>query len=925
MPSSVVDYEGAAEDGKDNDKVAAAMAQSFSPEENEAFKDIQRDAANFSDYEKQFQEILMSLENDDILSSFRDEYSSLHHSFLKSYEGENRLLRKCLDLQSDIYTAVAKAQAAEELSLEDHQTIESLTAEVERTRKKVSNTREKEAQLRERTEKLKKELVELDKLVREPVEAAVQEAALQSLLRVHETVLKEKENQEYRVSTLQYDIAAAGRRLVKLRSSKTANDAEVRAIREAIESKQQEADSTLCAKRAREEELRAAREDLARWNAILNEKQLRMEKLREDGVKHQADTRRVTAETEQLTEVYQSLCRQIQHTSNALQECSEENDVLQRRVREGMAALQVQQNEVVNAHKQYLKESKLAEALHRRNVVAEQRRAEAEQARDELQGEVSGKEDEFKSLQNVAAMEAKELAAVHRELDLLHQSHLTAEGVTQRNAMWLSEKQSQLRHAEHALSATEEHSQRQKEAIFKASRECLAYEEQMKRYGQQCSTMLGEVQACDVQIAETQASIAELEVRLRHQQEMLDSVIQARNAYAKHHSDLRHDLAEMNKSFQLILVQIHQIKDDILHKERSIVAEEATIANLQRQRKELEVQILNLQRRVEKKYRIVDAFNGELRALSDVLADAGDEVARQRRRCRDVLHERDVLSTQAVSRSKELSTLYEKVHTQQALLQRSEGMYRDRVRHIDQLEYQTAKLAQQLRQMKDFVSRIPELRLLVNNATRELNRERAKVAALLNTCAHPLNLHPDNELAWSEPATFALAERTRALQRELGQRRQLLSETEKRIAETEQRYMKAKASVAQQPGPEVAEQLTTYQANLVKKQAQMQQMQESLRYFREQTESYRSRHDELKDQLNAMAKMYAAKRVAEEEAAAEGGRAHGGGRRRVERETVYHSTGGGEEEEDEDEDEEGALDKPLVYAGFVAPPMNAEV
>ncbi|KEG05445.1 flagellar associated protein, partial [Trypanosoma grayi] len=64
------------------------------------------------------------------------------------------------------------------------------------------------------------------------------------------------------------------------------------------------------------------------------------------------------------------------------------------------------------------------------------------------------------------------------------------------------------------------------------------------------------------------------------------------------------------------------------------------------------------------------------------------------------------------------------------------------------------------------------------------------------------------------------------------------------------------ASVAQQLGPEMAEQIVVYQGNLTKKAGQMRAMMASLKYFREQTEMYQERYDELHTTLDGLAREY---------------------------------------------------------------------
>ena len=122
------------------------------------------------------------------------------------------------------------------------------------------------------------------------------------------------------------------------------------------------------------------------------------------------------------------------------------------------------------------------------------------------------------------------------------------------------------------------------------------------------------------------------------------------------------------------------------------------------------------------------------------------------------------------------------------------------------------------------------------------------------------------------------------------------------IPTVELNYMKSKASVAHQPGPEIAEQLSAYQQNLVKKQQQMRQMQETLSFFRAQTDQFKARYDMLRERLADMGAAYATQRVEEEkEARARAASGEGGG-------YVDGSSAG-----------EGAAAEVPVYRGFVAP------
>lgn len=832
----------------------------FSEEENATFEFVKAEIANFEDYERQFQEVLLSLESDDVLDDFRVEYNGLHHSFLKSHEGESRLMHKCLDLQGDIYTCVSKAQTAEELSQDDKHTIEHLKAEAERTRKKIDSTRDKENLLKGKIYELKKEVAALEKLSQEPVEAGAMENALQSLQRVHETVLKEKESQTFLVNSAQYEVNAAQRRMEKLRERKTAGDDDLRNIREKIELKQEEHKAITQVRQQKEEILKAVRERLATGTSALAERQERIKQLHETHDKSVEEINKVNAEVESFTEEYHSIARQLQQLNASVQECNEENDVLQKKVKETLEEVYLCQREVDGARKHNLKDSKVVDALIKRNLAVQTQLAAAESKKELERQEFEKKEEILQRRKEKLDGLEKQLVSLRREKDLLHEECLTSQEKANRNKRWLAEKDAQLKSTECDLQAFEEHSQKESMNIYKTMKECDKYEREMRAHTLSCASTIAEIKMKERQIAEEQRRASEIELRLRKQQNLLDTVTADRNTYSKHYDQLRHELSGMTRRFQLVLAQITQMKNEVIAREREVAEAEHEIETLNNQRRDVENSIFAYQKRSEKHVRTTADFNFELRQLGEILVTASEESTRQRRRCMDIIHERDLLARQTTKQEKDLMTLCEKIHAQLGMLQRGEVVYMETARHMDQLEYQIVTLEKQLIQLRQATNRLPDLRLMVNQASRELQSERVKVQAMLQECEKPINLHPHHELAWSDPETFQLVEKVTQLQRQLTQQRALLEKTEAKIAEKEGVYLTAKATVAKQPGPEVSEQLTAYHEHLIKKRTQLKQMQKSLAFFREQTEQFQHREEELRAHLNEMAKAYAQQR-----------------------------------------------------------------
>lgn len=836
------------------------QASLFSEEENTTFEFIRSEIANFENYERQFQEVLLSLESDDALHDFREEYYGLHHSFLKSHEGESRLMHKCVDLQGDIYTCTSKAQTAQELSQDDKQTIEHLKVEANKTRNKIEKTKEKENVLKGKIYELKKEVAALEKVSQEPVEAGAIENALQSLQRVHETVLKEKESQSFLLNSAQYEVNATERRIEKLRERKRASDDDLRAIKEKIEAKQKEHACIVQVRQQKEEVLKAIRAKLATGTSALAERQECIKQLHESHGKSVEEINKVNAEVESLTEEYRGTARQLLQLNGSLQECNEDNDALQRKVKETLEEVRRSQREVDVARKQSLKDAKVVEALIKRNLLFETQLTAAE-SRKELERQELEKKEELlqRGKEKLEGLE-KQLVSLRRERDLLHEECLTCQEKANRNKRWLAEKNAQLKSTECNLQAFENHAKKESMNIYNTMKECDKYEREMRSHALNCASIIGEIKMKDRQIGEEQRHAAEIEFRLRKQQSMLDTVTADRNSYSKHYDQLRHELTGMTKRFQLVLTQISQMKHEVISREREIGVAEHEMEVLSKQRRDIEDSILAYQKRNEKCLRNAADFNIELRKLGEVLGTASEESTRQRRRCKDILHERDLLYRQATKQENDQVALCEKIHAQMGMLQRGEALFMETARHMDQLEYQIVTMEKQLSQLQQATNRLPDLQLMVNQTSRELQSEREKVQAMLTECEKPINLHPHHELAWSDPETFKLVEQVTALQRQLTQRRTLLEKTEAKITEKEGIYLTAKAVVAKQPGPEVSEQLTAYHEHLIKKRTQLKKMKENLVFFREQAEQFQHREEELRAHLNAMAKAYAHRR-----------------------------------------------------------------
>jgi len=144
----------------------------------------------------------------------------------------------------------------------------------------------------------------------------------------------------------------------------------------------------------------------------------------------------------------------------------------------------------------------------------------------------------------------------------------------------------------------------------------------------------------------------------------------------------------------------------------------------------------------------------------------------------------------------------------------------------------------------------------VHHLGRELLRERTKVKALSEELENPLNVHRWRKLEGSDPSTFEMIQKIQTLQKRLIAKTEEVVEKDLLIQEKEKLYIELKNILARQPGPEVAEQLTVYQANLREKTKQMKAMASELNMYQAQVNEYKYEIERLMRDLADIKRKY---------------------------------------------------------------------
>eukprot|EP00953_Heterococcus_sp_UTEX-ZZ885_P015317 8624-Heterococcus_DN1.PRE.3 len=362
---------------------------------------------------------------------------------------------------------------------------------------------------------------------------------------------------------------------------------------------------------------------------------------------------------------------------------------------------------------------------------------------------------------------------------------------------------------------------RRRKDVFRLEREREKFGTELSEARGMYMQALEDVKLREMRINELGKRVSEWEAKLKQQQQLYESVRSDRNLYSKTLIEAQDEIAEMKRKFKIMNHQIEQLKEEITSKDHALVKEHFDHQRADKQRDQMRNEIDRMRKLLESNDDVIHKQDAEVRRLAGMIRRMDDEALRQRKEYDQVINERDILGTQLIRRNDELALLYEKLKIQQSTLRKGEAGYAQRLLDCRTLRLKAQDLARDLALCKNSSNQVEDLRREALQNQRELLQEKTKVKALsegavitaarrLQLCTlvlhtvsgctneaitldsskqleNPMNVHRWRRLEGSDPATYEM--------------------------EKQRLYHEIKAILARQPGPEVAEQLSAYQAS----------------------------------------------------------------------------------------------------------------
>jgi hypothetical protein len=767
--------------------------------------------ANFQEIEMEIKATTNDLSENLLLSDFKAEYEKLSRSLKGAHENEMRIEKKCNALVNDTIAIREKAKNDSIEQDELHERKLHLTKEIEVAWKGVKTAHEKS------TERKKKVLVirKRNDALLEKIElgsgwTAEQKSTMNNLNR-KEVELITKNKKEFKI-------------LESIRS-------EIKNILLSVQEEEEkrnvvESELVIMISKIDAVEKKTLSEQL-NYSALTNtldEKRLQVEtesnnlkrlqqKVKDgnDGI-HQLEQKLMSAkkQMEGYLELYDTLFHESKNTTFSLDGQMSKNINETNLIQEIKEKIKNKKDDSIIIQKKIVKVLKLIQVGKKRLSSIEKLFVKSEKKRDALVNDIATlQSDKERSKKEVDTIKSNSDALVREKLILTSDSTKVMDRISKINLIYKINNNGR-KNYEIEISSFITQARTQREIIEKLELEVTKYNEESKSMYNKYYTTLENVKYNNIKIVEIQKKILESNSRLKQQQNLYEQVRSERNLYSKNLVEAKNNITTMKVLFSRMNHDINQMKDEITIKDHSLVKEHFDHHKVEKRKIQIKNELTKIRKQIESSSQIQSSQLIEISKLNHIIQEAEEERQRQKKELNAVLGERDILTSQLVSRGSELDAIYKKIKIQRTYLQQGEKYFNEVMLKEKNMNVVLSNLFKTYNDIQTDSSELPLLKRKAYLLETELFHEKSKVKALKDESEKMLNVHRWRKLQDSQPNVHAKILRVHELQKILIKKTELVVQKDLIIQDKERLYVELKNVLARQPGPEVAEQLEIY-------------------------------------------------------------------------------------------------------------------
>ncbi|NXB34441.1 CFA58 protein, partial [Eulacestoma nigropectus] len=816
----------------------------------------------FEALEKDSQEFISILNRDEALEKFRVEYEKLLAIMKKSRENEKHLMEKCRKLSAELVEKSSKVAVLTKLTKDDGETISSLKLELEKAWKMVDKAHEREQKTKETINSLKKEILRLNNLMKE---RAGQEYNVEDLLRFQEEVTEERDQLLSEVVKLRQSLTEITEQQQETEKAKNEAEESVLQLQQDIQLRQNEELREVRKKEKMETELKNLLAEMDNKQAEIQKLQQQIENNTEEQLKIENNLREQQILNENTGKELEQLKMKNQKLTQESEQQSAMIDDVMRDIGQKTAQLKDAEDEAAQMRLEISKLSKMRDVLQNKLRTAEEQKVDADHERSVLKNQIIRLEKELETAKKQAEIDKRTTDGLVRERDMLNQNLIKATNATQKQIDLVKFHEQSKQNLEAEIQSYKIEAQKQRKIIYQLEKERESFINEASELKEKILHNMKDLEIHQMQICDYEKEIEVEGIKLKQQQNLCETLRSERTLYSKNLIEAKDEIAEMKMKLKTATRQLDQLKDELKEKDAALEKAHVEHEHSENEKESLKSELLKMTKQAMETKAYIENQEAEEKKLLKIIAEADAERLKQKKEFDKVLCERHDLGTQLIRRNDEVALLYEKIKIQQAILNRGETEYRQRMEDMRILKLEIKKLRREKGILGKSAANVEELRWEFNHMQKELLREQTRCKILEEELQKPLQVHRWRKLEASDPTTFELILKVQRLQKRLITKTGEVIEKEFLLQEKEKLYVELRHVLARQPGPEATEQLQQYRNILREKTKQIKVLSSELNMCETQSKEYKHEIERLNNELLEMKKKYLAQKRKEQQ------------------------------------------------------------
>ncbi|NWT88312.1 CFA58 protein, partial [Lanius ludovicianus] len=816
----------------------------------------------FEALEKDSQEFISILNRDEALEKFRDEYEKLLAIMKKSRENERHLMEKCRKLSAELVQKSSKVAVLTKLTKDDEETISSLKLELEKAWKMVDKANEREQTTKETINSLKKEILHLNNLMKERAE---QEYNVEDLLRFQEEVTEERDQLLSEVLELRQRLTEITEQQQETEKAKNEAEESVLQLQQDIRLRQSEELREVQKKEKMENELKNLLAEMDNKEAEIQKLQQQIENNTEEQLKIENNLREQQILNENAGKELEQLKMKNQKLTQESEQQSAMIDSVLKDIGQKTAQLKEAEDEAAQMHLEISKLRKMRAVLRNKLRTAEEQKVEADHDKSMLKNQIIRLEKELETAKNQAEIDKRTTDGLVRERDLLNQNLIKATNATRKQLDLVKLHEQSKQNLEAEIQSYKTEVQKQRKIIYQLEKEREHFINETSELKEKILHNKKDLEIHQMQICNYEKELQVQEIKLKQQQNLCETLRSERTLYSKNMIEPKDEIAEMKMKLKSATHQLEQLKNEL--KEKGAALEKAHVEHKQseNERQSLKTELLTMTKQAMETKAYIENQEAEKKKLLKIIAEADAERLKQKKEFDKVLCERHALGTQLIRHKDEVALLHEKIKIQQAILNRGETEYGQRMEDMRILKLEIKKLWHEKGILVKSAANVEELRQEFNHIQKELLREQTRCRILEEELQKPLQVHRWRKLEASDPTTFELILKVQRLQKRLITKTDEVIQKEFLLQKKDKLYVELKHVLARQPGPEATKQLQQYRNILQEKVKQLKVLSSELNMCETQSKEYKHEIERLNSELLEMKKKHLAQKRKEQQ------------------------------------------------------------